>query len=440
MKKRSALLWLAVSMAVMSAFAGPYCGVEKLPNLIKCLPAPPEPGSADFARDVARYEWGKEQRKNPERAALARHDAVWSFSTVADAFSKPFGREISPAKTPRIWKVLEDSLSTTDQMRVAPKAFYHRRRPFAYFNEEPLCPKEDGVWRNEGSYPSGHTLRSMVAALVLAEINPARAGEIFVRAMQYGENRVIAGAHWQSDVDMTRLAAAIAYSRLQTIPAFRVQMDLAKGEFAARAKNRPDGFVTLAEAVPDAILEIRYYSTYNFVGARVDGYEQPCALLSKEAAKALKAASDDCVRRGYRLKIYDAYRPQRAVAHFVRWADDVDDTRMKASFYPNLDKSVLFKQGYIAKRSGHSRGSTVDLTLFDMKTGKEVDMGGTFDWFGGESHPDFRGITKAQYANRMLLREIMLAHGFKPLEEEWWHFTLANEPYPDTYFDFPVRQ
>jgi acid phosphatase (class A) len=233
MKKRLTLSWTVMSMAVMSAFAEPYCGVERLPDLIRCLPAPPAPGSADFVRDVARYEWGKEQRKNPERAALARHDAVWSYATIADAFSKPFGMEISPTNTPNIWKVLEDSLSTTDQMRVAPKAFYHRRRPFAYFNEEPLCPKEDGVWRDEGSYPSGHTLRSMVAALVLAEINPARADEIFVRAMQYGENRVIAGAHWQSDVDMTRLAAAIAYSHLQTIPAFRVQMDHAKGEFAA---------------------------------------------------------------------------------------------------------------------------------------------------------------------------------------------------------------
>ena len=439
MKKRMILSWAAVSMAMMVAFAGPYCGVENLPDLIKCLPAPPEPGSAEFARDVARYEWGKEQRKNPERAALARHDAVWSYATIADAFSGPFGMEISPTNTPNIWKVLEDSLSTSDQMRVAPKAFYHRRRPFAYFNEEPLCPKEDGVWRDEGSYPSGHTLRSMVAALVLAEINPARADGIFVRALHYGENRVIAGAHWQSDVDITRLAAAMAYSRLQTIPAFRSQMERAKGELSARANGRPIGFVSLAEAVPDAILEIRYYSTYNFVGERVDGYEQPCAILSKEAAKALKSASDECVKRGYRLKIYDAYRPQRAVAHFVRWAADVADTRMKAFFYPNLDKSVLFAQGYIAERSGHSRGSTVDLTLFDTRTGKEVDMGGTFDWFGKESHPSYRGITEKQFANRMLLREIMVANGFKPIEEEWWHFTLKDEPYPDTYFDFVVR-
>ena len=203
--------------------------------------------------------------------------------------------------------------------------------------------------------------------------------------------------------------------------------------------ERDHGFVSLAEAVPDAILEIRYYSSYNFVGERVDGYERPCALITKEAAAALKAASDDCVRRGYRLKIYDAYRPQRAVSHFMRWAKDVKDTRMKYAFYPNLDKSVLFAQGYIAERSGHSRGSTVDLTLFNMKTGKEIDMGGTFDWFGRESHPDYKDITKEQFANRMLLREIMLAHGFKPIAEEWWHFTLANEPYPDTYFDFPVR-
>ena len=247
MKKSMILSWVLLSMAATVSFAGPYCGVEKLPDLIKCLPAPPEPGSAEFARDVARYEWGKEQRKNPERAALARHDAVWSYATIAEAFSKPFGMEISPTNTPKIWQVLEDSLSTTDQIRVAPKAFYHRRRPFAYFNEEPLCPKEDGIWRDEGSYPSGHTLRSMVAALVLAEINPSRANEIFVRALQYGENRVIAGAHWQSDLDMTRLAAALAYSRLQTIPTFRSQMERAKSEFSAYTSSRPAGFETLAK-------------------------------------------------------------------------------------------------------------------------------------------------------------------------------------------------
>ena len=218
-------------------------------------------------------------------------------------------------------------------------------------------------------------------------------------------------------------------------------------------------FVTLTDAVPDAILEIRYYGTYNFVGNRVDGYEQPVALLTKEAAKALKAVSDDVKKQGYRLKIYDAYRPQKGVDHFVRWAADTSDTKMKPYFYPDLDKSVLFEQEYIMAKSGHSRGSTVDLTLFDMATEKELDMGGTFDWFGPESHPDFcgnpetgeytgdnhkspdgRSITAEQFKNRMILRRAMLAHGFKPLDTEWWHFTLRHEPYPDTYFTFPVKQ
>lgn len=210
------------------------------------------------------------------------------------------------------------------------------------------------------------------------------------------------------------------------------------GEDGVTLSNDASDFVLLTNAVPDVILEIRYFSTYNFVGDRIDGYLEPVALLTKEAAAALKAASDDFITKGYRLKIYDAYRPQMAVSNFVRWAQDVEDTRMKAYFYPDLTKDVLFEQGYIAERSGHSRGSTVDLTLVDMQTGKELDMGGVFDFFGELSHPDYKEITEAQYANRMLLREGMLAHGFKPLPEEWWHFTLENEPYPDTYFTFPV--
>ena len=199
------------------------------------------------------------------------------------------------------------------------------------------------------------------------------------------------------------------------------------------------GFVVLADYVPGIIQEIRYYSTYNFVGDRIDGYEEPVALLTKEAAAALKEVSDEVMAKGYRLKIYDAYRPQEAVTNFVEWAKDTEDTRMKEYFYPDLEKDVLFPQGYIAEHSGHSRGSTVDLTLFDMRTEKEVDMGGTFDFFGELSHPDYTGITEEQYANRMILREAMMAHGFKPLVEEWWHFTLEDEPYTDTYFTFPVN-
>ena len=197
-------------------------------------------------------------------------------------------------------------------------------------------------------------------------------------------------------------------------------------------------FVLLSEAVPDAILEIRYYSTYNFVGERIDGYEEPLAFLTKEAAAALREVSDDLVARGYRLKIYDAYRPQRAVDHFVRWSKDRADMRMKPYFYPDLEKQELFKRGYIASQSSHSRGSAVDLTLLDMRTGREVDMGSPFDLFSELSHPDSRQVTDEQYENRMFLQDVMTRNGFKPITCEWWHFCLKNEPYPDTYFEFPV--
>ena len=209
---------------------------------------------------------------------------------------------------------------------------------------------------------------------------------------------------------------------------------------AEKFSDDSSGFVVLSDVVPDIIQEIRYYSTYNFVGDRIRGYEEPCALMTKEAAAALKEVADELRAKGYRLKVFDAYRPQMAVDNFVEWAKNLNDTRMKKYFYPELTKDVLFPQGYIDEKSGHSRGSTIDLTLFDMNTGKEVDMGGTFDYFGERSHPDFKGdLTKNQLANRKILRDAMLRHGFKPLETEWWHFTLKNEPYPDTYFTFPVQ-
>jgi D-alanyl-D-alanine dipeptidase len=212
------------------------------------------------------------------------------------------------------------------------------------------------------------------------------------------------------------------------------------GSEGIRLSADPSGFVLLSQAVPEAIQEIRYYSEHNFVGERIDGYKEPEALLTREAAAALKAACGDALARGYRLKIYDAYRPQRAVTHFLNWARNLSDTRMKAVFYPELEKEELFSRGYIAEHSGHSRGSAVDLTLVELRTGRDVDMGGPFDYFGSLSRPDYPGILPEQRANRMLLREIMLAHGFLPLAEEWWHFTLKNEPCPDTYFTFPVRK
>ena len=200
----------------------------------------------------------------------------------------------------------------------------------------------------------------------------------------------------------------------------------------------PSAFVLLADYVPAIIQEIRYYSTYNFIGDRIDGYEEPCAILTMEAARALKSVSNEMNVMGYRLKVFDAYRPAAAVKHFVLWGLEDTDIRMKPFFYPDLDKEELFMRGYIASRSSHSRGSTVDLTLFDMRTGRELDMGSPFDYFSEVSHPDYTGITKEQYENRMLLRTAMLRNGFEPYDCEWWHFTLRDEPFPDTYFEFPV--
>ena len=198
------------------------------------------------------------------------------------------------------------------------------------------------------------------------------------------------------------------------------------------------GFVVLADVVPGIVQEMRYYSTYNFVGDRIDGYEEPCALLTREAARALKGVSNALNAQGFRLKIFDAYRPDGAVRQFVLWGIEDLDLRMKPYFYPDLEKQELFKQGYIASQSSHSRGSAVDLTLLDMATGREVDMGSPFDLFSALSHPDSRAVTAEQYENRMFLQSAMVRGGFKPIDCEWWHFALADEPYPDVYFEFPV--
>ncbi len=210
-----------------------------------------------------------------------------------------------------------------------------------------------------------------------------------------------------------------------------------KAEYISEVMDS-SGFVVLADYIPGIIQEIRYHSTYNFIGDRIDGYEEPVALLTKEAARALKSVSNEMMVQGYRLKVYDAYRPARAVKHFVLWGIEDTDIRMKPYFYPDLEKQELFAKGYIAKNSSHSKGSTVDLTLFDMKSGKEVDMGSPFDLFSEVSHPDYKGITDEQYENRMTLQKVMVRNGFKPIDCEWWHFTLENEPYPETYFDFPI--
>lgn len=206
----------------------------------------------------------------------------------------------------------------------------------------------------------------------------------------------------------------------------------------ARDKGFP--LVYLADVCPDVLQEIRYHTTFNFVGQQIPGYDYPRAMLSRPAAVALKAVSDELITMGYRLKVFDAYRPQRAVNFFIAWAQKANDQRMKDYFYPDCPKSQLFRRGYLAHKSGHARGSTVDVTLFDMKTGKDVDMGSPYDLLGEASHYNHtQGLNAAQQQNRALLRTVMMRHGFRPIQCEWWHFTLKNEPFPNTYFDYPLQ-
>lgn len=214
-----------------------YFTTEEMPDLITCLPAPPDSTAEAFSYDILRYMWGKLQRFDTERAEMAKRDAVWTYEALLAELSVPFGLEISEKGTPEIWKLITNSLATVDQMRVAPKAYYHRTRPFVYFHEEPFM-ESDKEFANEGSYPSGHTMRSWTTALLLSEINPEASGAIFSRAWLYCENRVITGAHWQSDIDATRSGASIGYARLQTSLGFQKQMAKAQKEFKKLVKNK----------------------------------------------------------------------------------------------------------------------------------------------------------------------------------------------------------
>lgn len=204
-------------------------------------------------------------------------------------------------------------------------------------------------------------------------------------------------------------------------------------------EGRASGFVDAAEAVPGLVVEMRYHGARNFVGRPIVGYEAPVCLLTREAATALAAVQAELGASGRGLKVYDCYRPARAVADFAAWARDPADQRMKAEYYPNVEKGRLFELGYLAERSGHSRGSTVDLTIIDLATGAEIDMGSPWDLFDPISWPSSEAVSEAARANRQTLQTLMVQHGFRPLREEWWHFTLEGEPHPDTYFDFPVR-
>jgi zinc D-Ala-D-Ala dipeptidase len=233
---------------------------------------------------------------------------------------------------------------------------------------------------------------------------------------------------------------------------------------AAAAPKAPAAFVSLHAVAPTILLDVRYATAHNFIGRPIRGYRQPLCILTRPAAEALALVQDRMLARGYSLKVYDCYRPQRAVDDFVRWGKRVGDQTMKAEFYPHVDKRRVFKEGYIATKSGHSRGSTMDLTLVRLPARPEaryrpgqnlvsctapawerfrdnsIDMGTGYDCFDPRSHPLNPEIKGREHRNRLLLRRAMTAAGFTPLATEWWHFTLTDEPYPNTYFDFPVAR
>jgi D-alanyl-D-alanine dipeptidase len=209
--------------------------------------------------------------------------------------------------------------------------------------------------------------------------------------------------------------------------------------FADAQQQRPASFVDAATVVPGLVTEVRYHGSNNFIGKPIDGYEKPICYLTRQAAAALADVARDFERSGLAIKAFDCYRPARAVAHFVRWAQDVRDIAQKSEFYPNVDKRNLFRDGYIASRSGHSRGSTIDLTLVRRDGDAELDMGTPYDFLGPRSWTSDKSVSNQVQANRKLLANAMRRHGFVGYSKEWWHFTLRAEPFPNTYFDFPVR-
>lgn len=201
----------------------------------------------------------------------------------------------------------------------------------------------------------------------------------------------------------------------------------------------PEGFVYAKSIIQDLNVDLRYYSVNNFVGDTIDGYHANTLIITKPTAEALKRVQTELQQQNLCLKVYDGYRPQRAVNHFIRWAKDLNDKTNKQQFYPDVEKRHLFRDGYIASRSGHSRGSTLDLTIIDGNTQEPLDMGSPYDFFGERSWVEYANLTETQKQNRQLLQAVMLKHGFRNYPKEWWHFTLRGEPFPDTYFDFAVE-
>jgi D-alanyl-D-alanine dipeptidase len=244
---------------------------------------------------------------------------------------------------------------------------------------------------------------------------------------------------WKRMSVLGALAVSLFMASTSFDPPVIAQSKVMAKEKIEKKNTLPKGFVYLDDIIPTAQYDIRYYGEHNFVGKQIDGYKAPLAIMTLKAATALKKVSDGLEKKGYILVIYDAYRPQKASDHFVKWAKDAKDIKMKKEFYPSLDKPDLFKLGFISSKGAHTRGSTLDLSIAVKKTGKEVDMGSAFDFFEDISHHGTKLITKQQTSNRNILKAAMVKNGFKLYSEEWWHYTLIKEPYPTKYFNFDVE-
>ncbi|KNZ40514.1 M15 family metallopeptidase [Acetobacterium bakii] len=201
---------------------------------------------------------------------------------------------------------------------------------------------------------------------------------------------------------------------------------------------RPVDFVDISQEIPGILTDVKYFTGENFVGEKIDGYDAPIILLTEKAAIALGRVQKQLMEKGYGLKVFDGYRPKRAVEHFIRWGNSEEDGKTKDVFYPHMTRKAVFEGGFIAKESSHTRGSAVDLTVIKFENQEEVDMGGIFDFFSERSYSDFDHLNIEQSKNRVMLKYLMRSEGYEPMQQEWWHFTLADEPYPETYFDFPV--
>ena len=340
-----------------------YLTEHELPNLVNCLPPPPDTMGEAFTHDIMRYMWGKQQRLDPVRLAQAKRDAIWDLDTLAAIYSEPFGLQIDREKTPEIYRLFMNGISTIEQIRLRPKAYYFRMRPYARFHESSIFPQDDEWLSTDGSYPSGHTIRAWSAALILSEVNPAAAEPLFHRAVEGGENRVIAGCHWQSDVDASASAACIGYAALQACPDYQAQAQRARAEF-----RKVSGLPALE---PEFVCD---FADWTPASEEVTGSTQGFAMHGNYAF-VLHDKGRLCIFDMKKQKMVANYRLEGNSSHCNNACFGVEKASRKSPF-PLL---------YIASCGGENCCYVTDVTLQGSRIVQKIfytgtDYAGTIDW------------------------------------------------------------